>query len=137
MDVVESGLNDKQEKAIRLVMAGRTDAEVAKAVGVSRQWVNRWRNQDEDFRYALQIRRELLRERHLDQLSELTEAAFEAVKEALKCGDLKTKLKAAIYVLKLAGLQEHNKPGVMKTRVQIEKEQVVTGLEAALREMGF
>jgi len=45
-----------QQNAIELLLAGKTDQEVAAAVGVSRQTVTLWQNQDELFRAALGLR---------------------------------------------------------------------------------
>jgi len=65
------GLSDKKEIALELVMSGKTDGEIAKRVGVSRQWANTWGNQDAEFIYALEIQRQALREKHMDSLAHL------------------------------------------------------------------
>jgi len=114
------GLSDKKERALELVISGMTDGEIAKRVGVSRQWVNTWRNQDAEFIYALEIRRQALREKHMDSLNQLVEKAIGVLRDALEEGDAQTKLKAAMYVLKASGVQEHAKPGKTVTRGELE-----------------
>ncbi|RJQ43274.1 MAG: hypothetical protein C4545_03405 [Anaerolineaceae bacterium] len=61
-------LNKKQELAIELVMKGMTDSQIAERVGVSRQRINIWRNQDIEFMQTLQERRRVLRAAHMGQL---------------------------------------------------------------------
>jgi len=131
------GLSDKQEMALELAMSGMKDGEIAKRVGVSRQWVNKWRNQDTDFMYALQMRRQLMREKHMDSLSQLIEKSIEIVNEALEKGDEQTKLKAAMYVLKISGLQGYARPGKPMTKEEMEKETIISAIEQASREMGI
>ena len=113
MDDHNNGLSDKQEMALELVMSGMTDGEVAKRVGVSRQWVNRWRNRDGDFMEALETRRQMMREHHMNRLSQLMDQAIAILGEALEAGDEGTKLKTAMYVLKISGLQGYAKPRAM------------------------
>ena len=51
------GLFDRRQEAIELVALGRTDAEVAEQVGVTRITVTDWRFYDPDFAAALNRRR--------------------------------------------------------------------------------
>lgn len=102
-------LNEKQELALHLVLEGLTDSQIAEQVGVSRQRVNIWRNQDIAFMQALEERKRVLREVHLGQLMHMIGKAMEVVREAMDTGNEQTRLKAAMYVLKLAGLQERGK----------------------------
>ena len=114
------GLSDKKERALELVMSGMTDGEIAKQVGVSRQWVNTWRNQDAEFMYELEVRRQALREKHMDSLSQLVEKSINVLRDALEEGDPQTKLKAAMYVLKASGVAAQAKAGNAKTRHEME-----------------
>ena len=50
------GLTIKQRQAIELIVAGRTDTEVAKEIGSARSTINRWRNQDQIFKESLEAR---------------------------------------------------------------------------------
>ncbi|HEY60577.1 MAG TPA: hypothetical protein G4N92_07850 [Anaerolineae bacterium] len=107
----KSELSDKQEMALELVITGMTDREIVKRVGASRQWVNTWRNQDAEFMYALQLRRQILREKHMDSLSQLIKISIDVMRAALKEGDPQMKMKAAMYMLKISGLKGFMKPG--------------------------
>ena len=51
-------LSIEQEKAVALILLGKTDVEVAEAVGVSRQTVNTWRNHDSNFATVLNGQRQ-------------------------------------------------------------------------------
>lgn len=133
----EKKLNEKKELAVELAVRGMTDGEIAKQVGVSRQWVNTWRNHDEEFIYALAGRRRALRERHQDSLNELIDKAIGIVKGALEEGDEKTKLQAAMYVLKISGLQGYLKEGKQPSRAEMEKELIENTLFQVVKEMGF
>ena len=131
----KTDLNDKQERALELVISGMTDGEIAKRIGVSRQWVNKWRNQNAEFMYALQMRRQLTREKQMDQLNQLLEKAIEIVKDALENGDEQTKLKAAMHVLKISGLQGHAKPPEPLTKEEMEKERIIVEIDKASRKL--
>ncbi len=100
-------LNAKQQLAIELALEGLTDNQIAQRVGVSRQRVNIWRNQDVEFMQTLQERRQLLREVHLAQLLHMVGTALEVLRTAMESEDENTRLRAAISVLKLAGLQNY------------------------------
>ena len=100
-------LNDKQQLAIELALEGLTDSQIARRVGVSRQRVNIWRNQDLEFMHTLQERRQVLREVHLGQLLHMVSDALEVLRTTMKSEDENTRLRAAISVLKLAGMQNY------------------------------
>ena len=129
-------ISPKQEKAIDLILSGMADGETAERVGVSRQCINRWRNQEADFMQALRLRRVMIREKHMDVLSEMMETAIGVVRKALMHGDEATQLKTAMYVLRISGLQGHAKPGKAPTKEESEREEFMSVLEEALREVG-
>ena len=134
----ENTLNEKQEKAVELVCMGKTDKEIAKQVGVSRQWVNTWRNHDNEFKHALAMRRQTLREQHQDSLNDLIEDAIGIVKQALSnTEDPKTQLKAAMYVLKISGLQGYLGEDQQKSQLEVENELVERTFIQVVKEMGF
>ena len=83
----EQALSEKKLIALDLAMSGKTDGEIAEAVGVSRQWVNKWRNHDREFMRALQERRDLLREQQMGRISELLGKAISILEEALQSED--------------------------------------------------
>ena len=134
----EDKLNEKQEKAVELVCMGKTDKEIARLVGVSRQWVNTWRNHDPDFMHAIAMRRQAQRELHQDSLNELVEDAIGIVKQALSnTEDPKTQLKAAMYVLKISGLHGYLGEDQQKSRTEMENELVERTFIQVVKEMGF
>jgi transposase len=106
----DDSLSEKQENAIELMLKGMNDSEVAQRVGVSRQWVNTWRNQDVVFIRTLRERRRMLQEVHSHQLEELVEKAIGVVRETLESENMPLRLRAAMYVLKVSGLEEFMKP---------------------------
>ena len=111
MDKEDKGLSDKQGLAMELVMLGMKDGEIAKRVGVSRQRVNMWRNQDVDFRALLAERRKALRERHQDELSGMVSEAIGVMREAMREDEIATRLRAAQGVLRMSGLQASDANG--------------------------
>ena len=113
-------LNAKQELAIDLVIVGLSDGEIAKQVDISRQCINKWRNQDEDFRAMLAERRKALRERHQDELNGLVCEAIGVMREVMREGDMPTRLRAAQAVLRMSGLQ-----ATMQTEKPLSKEEII------------
>ena len=128
-------ISPKQEIAIDLILGGMADGKIAERVGVSRQCINRWRNQEADFMQALRLRRVLIREKHMDLLSEMMETAIGVVRKALESGDEPTRLKTAMYVLRISGLQGHAKPAKIPTKEEMEREGFMSAFIEALREV--
>ena len=58
----ESELRPKQTMALELLARGQTDTEVARAVGVGRETVNRWRRHNPNFQACLKKRLDLVGE---------------------------------------------------------------------------
>jgi hypothetical protein len=56
---------------------------------------------------------------------------------ALDEGDAQTKLKTAMYVLKISGLQGYANPGKLMTKEELEKEMIISAIEIATRQMGI
>lgn len=95
--------------AIELMLQGLNDSQVANQVGVSRQWVNNWRNHDEEFIKTLQHRRRIIQEIHTNQLMHLVEISLTIIKEELSKADNKIKLKTALQIIKISGIQYYPK----------------------------
>lgn len=91
--------DDKEERALTLILQGRKDTEIAEELGVSRMTIYRWKKYDGRFLQELEDRRALLREQAEDNLLELSESATEAIRDALKDNDMKIRLQAAKLVL--------------------------------------
>jgi AcrR family transcriptional regulator len=105
MDRAHKDLSGKQEMALELVICGMNDGDIAKRAGVSRQTINTWRNHDEDFRMLLAERRVALHEQYLGELNGLVSEAISVMRDAIRKGDLLTRLWAAHAVLRMLGLQ--------------------------------
>jgi hypothetical protein len=134
----QSSLILKKEQAVQLAVTGMTDIEIARRIRVSRQLVNTWRNHDSDFISSLAQRRQALRERHQDRLNELIDQSLGIVARALAdSADPKTQLQAAMYVLRISGLQGYLKEGKQPSREQVERELIETTLIQVVKEQGF
>ncbi|MDO9547055.1 MAG: hypothetical protein Q7J07_09960 [Pelolinea sp.] len=128
-------INPKQEKAIDLILSGMADGEIGEQVGAARQTISRWRNQDTDFIMALQQRRAQVRDKHMDSLTELVEMAIGVVRKAIVYGDEATKLKTALYVLRMSGLQAHAKPAKIPKKEEMEREDFLSALKEVAKEV--
>jgi hypothetical protein len=133
----KQGLNEKQELAIDLVMVGLSDGEIAKRVGVSRKTINKWRNQDMDFRALLAERRVALRERHQDELSGLVSEAIGVMREAMREDETPTRLRAAQAVLRMSGLQAAMQTENPPTKEEILNEFLTEIIDNVARKQGF
>jgi len=130
-----NNLSIKQEAAIDLIMAGYSDSEVAKEVGITRQTVSRWRNDNPDFIEALQMRRALMREQHMEVFSELIGRAIAVLRDALDNGDERTRLKTAMFILRVSGLQGYAKPAKEMNREEMERATFLSVFEEALTQV--
>lgn len=98
-----------QQNAIELLLAGKTDQEVAVAVGVTRQTVTLWRNKDELFRAALDARRREIWGTHVERLRRLVTRALQILEDDLgQDEDRRLRQSAAVHVLKCVGLYGAN-----------------------------
>lgn len=98
-----------QRNAIELLLGGKTDQEVAEAVGVSRQTINSWRNKDELFRAALDARRQELWGAYVERLRQLIGRALQVLEaDLLQDDDRRLRQSAAVHVLKCVGLYGAN-----------------------------
>ena len=116
----DNGLSGKQKMAIGLVMSGMSDREIAEQTGKSRQTIHRWRNHDLDFRAVLAERRKATRERHQDELNGLVSEAIGVIREAMREGEMNTRLRSAQAVLRMSGLQT-----AMQTEKPLSKDEII------------
>ena len=92
-------LSQEQMNAIEHLLQGRSDRAVAETVGVSRQTVWEWRNQDPFFIAELNRQRfELWREAR-ERLKSLANRALDVLELQLDSGDPKAALAASKYIL--------------------------------------
>lgn len=93
-------LNDKQIKAIELLVQGESISDVAKIIGVSRTTVSTWKNKDELFKAELDKSIQALKSdvetQIMNNINPLTDRL---IKIALKSNSDKTSLDAIIYTL--------------------------------------
>lgn len=98
-------LNVEQLNAIDLLVQGKSDRETAEAVGVSKQTVTDWRNNNPAFIAELNRRREEIWGSQVDKLRSLVAEAVKVLEEDMKnTEDLRLRQSAAVYVLRSVGL---------------------------------
>ena len=90
----------EQLNAIDVLVQGRTDQETAETVGVARETVTRWRNDNPHFAAQLNRQRRLIWGNSHDRLWALASKAVDTLDTALQNGDAR----AAVEVLKAVGL---------------------------------
>ena len=100
----DTKLTEQQEQAIGLILLGRTDEYVGKAVGVARQTISKWKNQNVDFKAFLNKQRIENWEQHVDRIRYLIGESIQVLEENLaNIEDHKIAQDAAIFVLKGTG----------------------------------
>lgn len=93
-------LNDKQIKAIELLVQGESISDVAKIIGASRTTVSTWKNKDELFKTELDKSLQALKSDVETQImNNINPLTAKLIKIALKSNSDKTSLDAIIYTL--------------------------------------
>ena len=103
------GLNEDQIRAIPLIIEGKTDAQVGEAIGKSRETINRWRNQNEDFIKELKKAREAYLDSQIMALSATTRKAITVLENLLDSEDEKIRTQVAIHLLRATALPQRMK----------------------------
>ena len=93
-------LSVEQLNAIDILVLGKTDQETAATIGVARETVNRWRNDNPYFAAELNKQRKESWGVNRHRLQALATKAVDAIEMALDRGDSK----AAVEVLKIVGI---------------------------------
>jgi hypothetical protein len=102
-------LTVQQENAIDLLIQGRSDREAADAVGVARQTVTGWRNENPDFVAELNRRRQEVWGGQVEQLKHLVARAVQVLAEDLDdVEDKALRQRAAVHILRAVGLYGAN-----------------------------
>ena len=96
-------LTPEQLNAIDLLILGKTDREVAEAVGVRRETVTKW-HKNPFFSAELSIRREELWSDAKLRLKSLAHEAVNVLTRGLSSQDEKVAMTAAVHVLKTVGI---------------------------------
>ena len=91
-------LSVEQQNAVPLILSGKSDREVAEAIGVARETVTRWRNSDPVFMARVNYERRVLWNFGRDKVLMLQAKALGVVERALDDGDTH----AALAFLKMA-----------------------------------
>ena len=120
----QDNLTVVQEKAIQLLMTGRSDQAVADKLGLARQTVNNWRHNDAVFAARFNAERQALWSTHREKLRSLVAQAVNVLAEDM-AATLEPKLRqsAAIHVLKAVGLYGQGmKPSGAIDSGQVERE---------------
>ena len=102
---IEVTLRPEQDQALKMMLAGRTDSEIAARLGVTRQTVNYWRNRDDNFRRVLCTERQEVWQAIRNEMSAMYMESVGVLRKHLKSKDPKLQLKAAIQVLNLHDLK--------------------------------
>jgi hypothetical protein len=93
----------EQHNAIDLLILGHTDHAVAEQIGVARETICRWRNENPYFMAELNRRRKAVWQTAHERIRGLVGKAIDIVEKALNADDVK----AAFTVLKAANLYGH------------------------------
>jgi len=96
-------LSPRQTLAIGCLSMGLSDDATAERVGVHRLTVSRWRLHDEAFRRAFADRMTEIWADSADQLRAMIPKALDALHRALECGDERTRVRAALGLLRIVG----------------------------------
>ncbi|NPV54733.1 MAG: helix-turn-helix domain-containing protein [Firmicutes bacterium] len=98
-------LTIEQQNAIDLLLQGKSDREVAEAVGVSHQTVTEWRNNNAVFVAELNRRRQETWGSQIERLRQLVAQAVSVLEEGLQQKqDLRLRQAAAVHILRAIGL---------------------------------
>ena len=112
---ISNRLTPQQETAVNLLLAGKTDSEVAETIGKTRTTVNVWRNHNPLFIATLNDRRQQMWGTQLSRLNTLASEAVDVLQEGLADEDIKVRLLAAIHILKATGTYGTALPGTQET----------------------
>lgn len=115
-------LTPAQEVAVALVLAGKTDGEVAEAAGVSRQTVWEWRHHHPAFIAAMNRARLEVWEAATERLRSLLTRAVEVLAEDLDGEDRRLRQQAAVHLLRAVGLYGENHRPTGPTTVEALEE---------------
>ena len=89
-----------QTRAIQLILQGKNNQQIADAIGVSRQTVSFWQNQDEKFKADLNDEIKAWQGAQRAKFASVIDTAYESLISLLQSDDPQIRLKAAVEVLK-------------------------------------
>lgn len=115
-----AGLTEVQERALELLLAGKTVTATAEAVGVDRRTVSRWRLEDAAFMAELNKRRLELRDAARAKLMAMVGTAIDAIHLSIAEGNAKTAL-ALLEGLRIIGTDaERDSTETSRAAIQAE-----------------
>jgi hypothetical protein len=136
-------LSPEQIEAAQLIAGGLSVTETALTVGVARQTVSEWKNQDSDFKNEVERQRSFHWRESISQIKTLTGKAIEVLNEGLQSNNFRVRLTCARAILSLSGIEnaakESEKPPVVPQEVitkycsHCEQENI----DAILKEFGL
>ncbi len=85
-------LDQRQLKAVELILSGCSDEDVAEELGVRRETVCRWRNNNLSFQAVLNRGKKELWDDATSKLRNLAHKAIETIAGAIEDGDVKTSM---------------------------------------------
>ena len=138
--VEEQGdLTPQQEEAIEMIMEGKKTTEIAEKLGVSRQTIARWRKEEPEFIAELQSRRAQIWDGQREQLTKMIEKALGIVTESMGSADEKTRLIAAMAILRLPAVQTCLRPEKAQNFKDYFdlKQQLFKAMEETCEELGI
>jgi hypothetical protein len=133
-------LSAQQQRAIDLIVVGKSLTEAARVLDLSRQTLSEWANRHHGFRAALSQRRQEVWSSAGDALRSLLPAAIEALAEEMRPGG-PDRLKAAMATLRLAlgsgGLAPAGSTSAEEIAVGDAEALAEAARRRELRELGF
>lgn len=116
----------KKREAVSLMLTGKTDAEVADAIGVTRQTIWKWKR-EEDFNHDVVEAGESLLAEHTSAVAKLVDEAIGVMSELLKSEDESMKFKVAMTVLNSAKnwrAERPQAPGHTKAQSKLDEQRI-------------
>ncbi len=110
---------EKQAAALVFSNVSYAEAEVAEAIGKTRETVNRWRNHDEDFKRELKAARNSYLEAQISAVSARAQKAIAVLDELLDSEDERIRLQAASLLLKSAPSLKEEDRKIKKARLKL------------------
>ena len=99
-------LSITQERAIHLLLLGKTDKKVAEDLEIARQTVTNWRNHDSGFMARLNAERQALWSANQERLRSLVFRAVDILEASLESDNERIRQSSAVQILKMYGQQK-------------------------------
>jgi hypothetical protein len=97
-------LSAQQEQILAALLEGKTESEAAQSAGAEPDWVRKWFENDPLFVAEHNRRRKAEWAHWQERLRLLVPKAEDALEAILKCDDERTRLAAAVAILRAVGL---------------------------------